>query len=37
MLEDDVIEEPITTEVPGTFLSNLVITDKKTLQNQSHT
>ena len=29
MLKDDVIEGPISTEEPGTFLSNLVITDKK--------
>ena len=28
MLKDDVIEGPISTEEPGTFLSNLVITDK---------
>jgi len=29
MLQDDVIEGPISTEEPGTFISNLVITDKK--------
>ena len=27
--EEDIIEGPITIEEPGTFLSNLVITDKK--------
>ena len=29
MLDEDVIEGPIEIEEPGTFLSNLVITDKK--------
>ena len=29
MVKDGVIEGPISTEEPGTFLSNLVITDKK--------
>ena len=29
MKEQDIIEGPITIEEPGTFLSNLVITDKK--------
>ena len=29
MKEEDIIEGPITIEEPGTFLSNLVITDKK--------
>ena len=29
MKEEDVIEGPITIEEPSTFLSNLVITDKK--------
>ena len=29
MKEEDIIEGPITTEEPGTFLSNLVVTDKK--------
>ena len=29
MIEDDVLEGPIEVEEPGTFLSNLVITDKK--------
>jgi len=29
MLKDDVIKGPITEKLPGTFISNLVITDKK--------
>ena len=29
MVKEDIIEGPITMEEPGTFLSNLVITDKK--------
>ena len=29
MLEDQVIEGPLSTEEPGTFISNLVITDKR--------
>ena len=29
MLNDDIIEGPISIEEPGTFLSNLVIVDKK--------
>ena len=29
MLEEDIIEGPIEIEEPGTFISNLVITDKK--------
>ena len=29
MLDEDIIEGPISLEEPGTFLSNLVITDKK--------
>ena len=29
MLKGDIIEGPISIEEPGTFLSNLVITDKK--------
>ena len=29
MKEEDIIKGPITIEEPGTFLSNLVITDKK--------
>ena len=29
MLRDDVIEGPIEIEEPGTYISNLVITDKK--------
>ena len=29
MISEDIIEGPIDTEEPGTFLSNLVITDKK--------
>ena len=29
MLDEDIIEGPISIEEPGTFLSNLVITDKK--------
>ena len=29
MLEDEVIEGPISTEEPGTFISNLVIVDKR--------
>ena len=29
MLNDDIIEGPISIEEPGTFLSNLVIADKK--------
>ena len=29
MVKDGVIEGPLSTEEPGTFLSNLVITDKK--------
>ena len=29
MLKEDIIEGPIDVEEPGTFLSNLVITDKK--------
>ena len=29
MKEEDIIEGPITIEEPGTFLSDLVITDKK--------
>ena len=29
MISEDIIEGPIDIEEPGTFLSNLVITDKK--------
>ena len=29
MLEEDIIEGPISIQEPGTFLTNLVITDKK--------
>ena len=29
MLKEDIIEGPIAIEEPGTFLSNLVITDRK--------
>ena len=29
MIDEDVIEEPLEPEEPGTYLSNLVITDKK--------
>ena len=29
MLDEDIIEGPLDEEEPGTFISNLVITDKK--------
>ena len=35
MVKEDIIEDPISVEEPGTFISNLVITDKKRLR--SHT
>ena len=29
MVDEDIIEGPLETEEPGTYISNLVITDKK--------
>ena len=35
MKRDDIIEGPIDIERPGTFLSNLVITEKKGTEDKS--
>jgi len=35
MIEEDIIEGPPETEEPGTYISNLVITEKNATQNVS--